>query len=301
MNHTTNWIQLVFITDPIEAEFISEALEEAGSAAVTMLDAADQALFDTGQEEASLWDQTRLLALFEAEADLDLILSQIRQQAINLPPHEIIPLQDEDWERSWMSRFKPLQFGRFAKKLWVCPTWETPPDPEAINLILDPGMAFGTGTHETTSLCLDWLADHQSEIQDKQVIDYGCGSGILAIAAAKLGAKSVWAVDIEQQALDSTKENAQSNDVLGKLIISGQDSSKIIKADLIIANILANPLVTLAPLLAEYSAIDGRIILSGILKEQVPLIVEAYQPFFTFFDPVYENEWSLLEARRITQ
>ncbi len=298
MEESNNWIQLVFITDPISAEPLSEALEEAGSAAVTMLDAADQALFDTGQEETSLWDQTRLIALFPDEIDPDLILAQIKQKLTNLPPHEILPLQNEDWERTWMSRFKPMKFG---KNLWVCPTWETPPEPGAINLTLDPGMAFGTGTHETTSLCLGWLADHQSLIKEKQIIDYGCGSGILAIAAAKLGAKFIWAVDIEQQALDSTAENARSNNVLQAFDISGQNESKEIKADLIIANILANPLITLASLFARYSAPEGHIILSGILKEQVPLVLEAYQPFFTFTDPVYENEWSLLEGRRITQ
>jgi len=295
-----NWIQLVFITDSVNAEVLSDALEEVGSAAVTMLDAADQALFDTGQEETSLWDQTRLIALFPDEIDPDLILVLIKKKIKNLSPHEVIPLQNEDWERAWMSRFKPMSFGQ-EQKLWICPTWETPPDPDAINLILDPGMAFGTGTHETTSLCLGWLADHQSLIQDKQIIDYGCGSGILAIAAAKMGAKSVWAVDIEQQALDSTEGNARSNSVLKTLDISGQNESKEIKADLIIANILTNPLTTLAPLFSGYSASNGYIILSGILKEQVPLVLEAYQPFFTFSDPVYENEWSLLEGRRITQ
>ncbi len=287
------WLQLVFITDPISAEPLSDALEEAGSAAVTMLDAADQALFDTGQEEASLWDQTRLIALFPDAIDPDLILAQIKEKLKNLPPHEVIPLQNEDWERTWMSRFKPMRFG---KNLWVCPSWEIPPEPGAINLILDPGMAFGTGTHETTSLCLGWLADHQSLIEEKQIIDYGCGSGILAIAAAKLGAKSVWAVDIEQQALDSTRENARSNFVLEALDISGQNESKQIKADLIIANILANPLITLAPLFAGYSAPDGHIILSGILKEQVSLVLEAYQPFYSFTDTIYMNEWALLEG-----
>jgi len=302
MDQIANWIQLVFITDPINAEILSETLEEAGSTAVTMLDAADQALFDTGVEETSLWDQTRLIALFDDDADLEQILSIMGQKVANLPPHEIIPLPNENWDHLWMSRFKPMQFGQSGdKNLWVCPTWETPPDPNAVNLILDPGMAFGTGTHETTSLCLSWLVDHQSMIENKTAIDYGCGSGILAIAAAKLGVKSIWAVDIEQQALDSTKENAQSNGVQEKLIISGPDDSKNIKADLIIANILANPLITLAQQFADYSSEGGQIILSGILESQVSSILEAYQPFFEFSVPVYENEWSLLEGRRITQ
>ena len=287
--------------DPASAETLSEILEEAGSAAVTMQDAADQALFDTDQERTSLWDQTRLMVLFDAQTNLEQILSQIKLKMTHIPPHEILPLVEEDWERSWMLRFKPMQFGPSGKKIWVCPSWGSPPDPDAINLIIDPGMAFGTGTHETTSLCLDWLAEHQTAIRHKHVIDYGCGSGILAIAAAKLGASSVWSVDIEQQALDTTRENAHSNDVLEILSISGPDQTKDIKADLIIANILANPLISLAPLFYDYSAPAGNIILSGILQEQVPLVMEAYLPFYSFSDPIYQNEWSLLEGIRITQ
>lgn len=312
MNQTTNWIQLVFITDRDNAESLSDALVEAGSVAVTMLDAADQALFDTGQEEAELWDQIRLIALFdetllETEAGFDQILLQLKQQIKNIPPYELVPLENEDWERSWMSRFKPMQFG---ENLWICPSWEAPPEPDAINLILDPGMAFGTGTHETTSLCLRWLAENQSSIKNKNVIDYGCGSGILAVAAAKLGANSVWAVDIEQQALDSTKENARSNNVLEKLSISGpildqkndpENGQREIKTELLIANILANPLIKLAPLFANYSEPESKIILSGILKEQVPFILEAYQSYYSFLEPVYENEWTLLEGTRRTQ
>ncbi len=309
MNQISHWVQLVFITDPETSVTLSDALEAAGSAAVTLLDAADQALFDIGQEEIELWDQVRLIALFDtellkSEADLDQILQQLKNQVKNIPPYELVPLENEDWERTWMTRFKPMRFG---ENVWICPTWETPPDPDAINLILDPGMAFGTGTHETTSLCLTWLANNQASIKNKNVIDYGCGSGILAIAAARLGAESVWAVDIEQQALDSTKENARSNLVLGKLSISSPnlelqlDGGNNIKAELLIANILANPLIKLASLFADYSLPGGKIILSGILQEQVPQILDAYQLFYSFTVPQYKNEWSLLEGTRRTQ
>ncbi len=298
MNHDDKWIQLVFITDSANAEILALRLEEAGATAVSLLDAADQALFDTGQEGNSLWDQTRLIALFPATADLEVVLNNLRQKVEQLPPHEIIPLPDQDWEHSWMSRFKPMQFG---KRLWVCPSWETPPDPDAINLTLDPGMAFGTGTHETTSLCLHWLSENRASLTGKSLIDYGCGSGILAIAAARLGADSVWAVDIEQQALERTRENAKANSVLEKLIISHPDQSQKIGADLLIANILANPLIALAPLFADYTKPDGRILLSGILRNQVPEILEAYYPFYTFLEPIYANEWVLLEGIRKSQ
>ncbi|MFK8068394.1 MAG: 50S ribosomal protein L11 methyltransferase [Gammaproteobacteria bacterium] len=313
MNQTPSWVQLVFITNPENSEVLSDALEAAGSVAVTLLDAADQALFDIGQEEIELWDQVRLIALFDtellkSETELDQIIQLLKTQTKNIPPYELVPLENEDWERTWMTRFKPMQFG---KNVWICPTWETPPDPDAINLILDPGMAFGTGTHETTSLCLTWLANNQASIKNKKVIDYGCGSGILAIAAGRLGAKSVWAVDIEQQALDSTKENARSNNVLEIMTISGPnldlktegvvDGQNEIKTELLIANILANPLIKLAPLFADYSLPGGKIILSGILEQQVPKILAAYRLFYTFKEPLYENEWALLEGTRRTQ
>lgn len=298
MEATTHWVQLVFITETATAELLSDALEEAGSAAVTILDAADQALFDIGQKELELWDQIRLIALFDAETNLDQTLALVKQQVPHLPPHEVLPLKDENWERAWMSRFKPMKFGQ---NLWICPSWETPPEPSDINLMLDPGMAFGTGTHETTSLCLTWLAEHAELIKNKTVVDYGCGSGILAIAAAKIGADSIWAVDIEQQSLNSTQENASNNQVLDIFTISGPDEAKVIKADLFIANILANPLIKLAPLFAKYTELNGHIILSGILQEQIPDVLEAYTPFFSFKEPNCKNEWSLLEGTRITQ
>ncbi len=298
MEATTHWVQLVFITETTTAELLSDALEEAGSAAITLLDAADQALFDVGQKELEWWDQIRLIALFDAAINIDQILSLVKQKIPRLPPHEVLPLKDENWERAWMSRFKPMKFGQ---NLWICPSWETPPEPKDINLMLDPGMAFGTGTHETTSLCLTWLAEHAELIKDKTVVDYGCGSGILAIAAAKIGAESIWAVDIEQQSLNSTQENASNNQVLDIFTITGPDETKDIKANLFIANILANPLIKLAPLFAKYTELGGHIILSGILQEQIPDVLEAYTPFFTFKEPNCKNEWSLLEGARITQ
>lgn len=298
------WIQLVFMTDAIGAERLSEALEALEASAVILQDAADEALFDIGQEQISLWNQTRLIGLFEDSVDPDRLIKQLKHTLPCLPPHECIPLKDQDWERAWMSRFKPMSFG---DRIWVCPSWETPPDPAAINLILDPGMAFGTGTHETTALCLEWLASESHRVANKTVVDYGCGSGILAIAAARLNASRVFAVDIEQQALDSTAENARINAVTEKLHISGPDEFdqhrrvNKVQADLIIANILANPLVMLAPRFAEYTDENGTLVLSGLLKEQVETIIQACQRWFSFTAPIYKQNWALLEGRRKSQ
>lgn len=298
------WIQLVFITDAVGADQLSVALDETAACAVTLQDAADQALFDIGQEQISLWNQTRLIALYEDRVDPDQIIKQLKHLLPSLPPHECIPLKDQDWERVWMSRFKPMPFG---DRLWVCPSWETPPDPAAINLILDPGMAFGTGTHETTAMCLEWLASEPDRVVNKTVIDYGCGSGILAIAAARLNADNVLAVDIEQQALASTVENARINGVCEKLRIFGPEEfdrlcrSNKVQADLIIANILANPLVMLAPRFADYTHANATLVLSGLLKEQVNMIMHAYQPWFSFTAPVFKQDWALLEGRRKSQ
>ncbi len=294
------WTQLVFISTADQADALSERLEETAAAAITLQDAADQALFDVGQEAIELWDQTRVIALYDDKIDLDHVLRQLKSTG-NIPPHEIVPLKEQDWERAWMSRFKPINF---ADRIWVCPSWETPPDPTAINLILDPGMAFGTGTHETTAMCLAWLAQNTTDLTDQCVIDYGCGSGILAIAAAKLGAQPVYAVDIEEQALISTAENAKTNAVREPLLIDGPDAfltrwnAADHLADILIANILANPLIMLAPQLASYVKPAGRLILSGILREQTDMILNAYSEWFTFSEPLFENEWVLLAAIR---
>lgn len=294
------WNQLVFISGADQADALAERLELADAAAVTLQDAADQALFDVGQESITLWDQTRIVALFDDQIDLEMIVSLLKSHG-PLPPHEVVPLKEQDWERAWMSRFKPMQFG---PRVWVCPSWETPPDPDAVNLILDPGMAFGTGTHETTAMCLRWLANTPLDLHEHCVIDYGCGSGILAIAAAKLGAQPVYAVDIEQQALDSTAENAQTNSVSEHLHIAGPDdfnqqwASQTQSADVLIANILANPLISLAPRFAALTQANSTLVLSGILREQAEAVLAAYAAYFSFLEPVYENEWVLLAGTR---
>ena len=206
-------------------------------------------------------------------------------------------LEDQDWERSWMTDFKAMQFG---EKLWICPSWQSPPDSDAVNIMLDPGLAFGSGSHATTSLCLQWL--DQQDLSESDVIDYGCGSGILAIAAALLGAKSVTAVDNDPQAITATEDNSQRNEldpsrVLAYLPDDFQGSNET-RADILIANILAEPLLQLAPRFAELLKVDGKIVLSGLLESQAEEIVLHYESWFDMDKPCIKDDWVRLSGRR---
>jgi ribosomal protein L11 methyltransferase len=204
-------------------------------------------------------------------------------------------LANQDWERVWIDHFKPMQFG---KKLWVCPTAHTPPDPDAINLMLDPGLAFGTGTHPTTALCLEVLSE--LDINNKHVLDYGCGSGILAIAAACLGAASVWAIDIDEQALQATIENAQRNHVYDQVITELPDGLPNDTCfDILLANILSEPLIELAPYFATLVDTKGILVLSGILAKQADAVCQAYKPWFSFDTPRQREDWVCLTATRL--
>jgi len=216
-----------------------------------------------------------------------------------LPDHQVATasqsiLEDQDWERVHLKHFKPIQC---AHNLWVVPGWLSPPDPSATNIQLDPGLAFGTGNHPTTRLCLEWMA-HQ-DFNHQSVIDYGCGSGILAIAACKLGAASVFAVDIDPQALSASTENALRNDIeMEMLHISLATQMEKVEVDLLIANILSGPLIELAPRFADLVKSEGRIMLSGILKHQLNDVKSAYQPFFNL-DAVKESEdWVRITGSR---
>jgi len=223
------------------------------------------------------------------------LLAELKLEA--LPPHRIEPLEDRDWAREWLKDFKPMRFGR---QLWICPTAYSPPDPAAVNLILDPGLAFGTGTHATTALCLEWLDG--ADLEGKEVVDYGCGSGILAIAAARLGAKIVWAVDNDPQALVATRDNAARNGVTDKLQISLPsrflERRPSPKADLLLANILAGPLVSLSPVFAAQLTPGASLVLSGILKSQEQDIRRAYVTDFAELEATTKEDWIRITAKR---
>jgi ribosomal protein L11 methyltransferase len=289
------WLQLKLDSPPQQAEHISDLLSELGAAAVTFEDGADQPLFEPDPGETRLWNLTRVVGLFDAGADMPSVIEALKSALGAEAPaqFQINPVEDKDWERAWMDDFKPIRFGR---NLWICPSWHTPDDPAAVNVMLDPGLAFGTGTHPTTALCLEWLDAHPP--QGLEVIDYGCGSGILAIAAALLGANHVEAVDHDPQAIIATRDNADKNGVSAKIsaMLPGQFEDKAV--DLVLANILANPLLELAPRFADLVKPGGQIVLSGILAEQAEQILQRYRAWFDLEPPAQLDEWVRIDGRR---
>ncbi|ROS01527.1 ribosomal protein L11 methyltransferase [Sinobacterium caligoides] len=293
------WIQINFDTDPEHASGLEDALLEAGSVAVTLQDNADQPLFEPALGETPLWSQTRVTALFDAEVDLQMALRMIEacyQQP--LPPHRSEILEDKDWEREWIKSYQPMCFG---DRLWICPSWIEPPEPTAVNILLDPGLAFGTGTHPTTAQCLEWL--DAAELKDKVVVDYGCGSGILAIAALLLGASKVIGVDIDPQALLASRDNARRNNIEDErfeLYYPTQmaEHHPDLKADLVLANILAGPLVELSDTLIELAKPGADIVLSGVLDVQADSIRECYSKRCEVLKIVNQEEWIRVDARK---
>lgn len=237
-----------------------------------------------------------MIGLFDAETDMKAVVAQLEQHPLLGAgfAHKIEQLEDKDWEREWMDNFHPMRFG---ERLWICPSWRDVPDENAVNVMLDPGLAFGTGTHPTTSLCLQWLDG--LDLNGKTVIDFGCGSGILAIAALKLGAAKAIGIDIDPQAIQASRDNAQRNGVSERLeLYLPQDQPESMKADVVVANILAGPLRELAPLISVLPVSGGLLGLSGILASQAESVCEAYADIFTL-DPVVEKEeWCRITGRK---
>jgi len=287
------WIQFIFDSTPDKADALSDLLSECGSSAVTFQDNEDQPIYEPEIGTTPLWPATNVIALFDADTDTDLIIrlltGMLAPEAV--PKHRIEAVEDKDWVREWMDNFHPMSFG---DKLWICPSWHTPPQEDAINIMLDPGLAFGTGTHPTTALCLNWL--DQADVKDKVVIDYGCGSGILAIAAALLGAKKVIGVDTDPQALEATQANAERNGVTIDTYLP--DDCPDETCDLLLANILAGPLQSLSPRLASLSKTGAPIVLSGILDSQAEAVSQSYQMWFDMEAPVFKEEWTRLVGQK---
>ena len=291
------WIQVRLDTTSDRAEILEDLLLEAGARAVTLQDAKDQPVYEPELGTTPLWQNTVVVGLFDAQTRTDELIPFLQANAglEPFPPHKIELLEDKDWEREWMTHFHPMQFGN---RLWVCPSWKEIPDPNAVNLMLDPGLAFGTGTHPTTALCLRWL-DQQEQLNDKEIIDYGCGSGILAIAALLLGARSAVGVDLDPQALEATIENARRNHIpAGKLPVFLPGDEPDEQADVVLANILAGPLTQLAEKLAGLTRTGGSITLSGILAEQADDIVQTYEQWFTMDEPITFDGWAMLSGKR---
>ncbi|NOZ51599.1 MAG: 50S ribosomal protein L11 methyltransferase [Gammaproteobacteria bacterium] len=291
-----SWIQLIFTTQKDTALALSDALGNLGAASVTLQDAADQPLLEPGVDETPLWQDVIVTGLFNRERDTDAIIHALSATITPLPRWKQTQLDDKVWERECMQYFHAMKFG---ERTWVCPSWEPPPAPDAINIFLDPGLAFGTGTHATTALCLQWLDEHIKP--GETVIDFGCGSGILGICALKHGASTVWAIDNDPQAIIATTENAKKNNVSEKLEILQITQKPDQLVDIILANILAAPLIELAALFANRVKPGGFTVLSGILDHQALTVTTAYQPWFTLKSEAHNDNWvRLVFERKLT-
>lgn len=291
------WLQLRIDTTPEQSDALEDALLAAGAASVTLEDNADQPILEPALGETPLWNQTRISGLFSADIDTEQVLT-VASSTIGeeIKDFRWELLEDRNWERAWMDNFEPLCFGQ---RLWICPSWKEPPEPTAVNLMLDPGLAFGTGTHPTTALCLRWLDGF--DVSGKTVIDYGCGSGILAIAALLLGAKQVIAVDNDPQALIATRENASRNQVEGQVsTYLPEQLPADCSGQLMLANILAGPLAELAPTLGRMTEPGGNIVLSGLLDSQAEEVAECYRDQFDMGEIAIDDHWCRLVGTRVT-
>lgn len=295
-----NWLQIAVNTTKNHVDTAEDCLFSAGAQTVTLTDAADQPIMEPGLDETPVWNDVIITGLFSADHNQQTLLDEIKHCLAEIDfSCDMQILEDRNWTRAWMDNFHAMQFGQ---RLWVCPLHIEPPEPDAVNLRLDPGLAFGTGTHPTTSLCLRWL-DQNIRTGDKSessLLDYGCGSGILAIAACMLGIGHADGVDIDPQALTATHDNAEVNQVTEKIKTFLPDDYHKQHADrqydIVVANILSGPLAELAPMLASHVKNDGDIVLSGILREQAKSLIASYSEFFKMDKPVYQEDWVLLHG-----
>lgn len=290
------WIQLRLSADEETAEKYSDWLSACGAQAVTFIDAKDTPIYEPlPGDEVIYWNNTVVMGLYDASHDMDKVLNYLRSihpDKENMS-YKLEQLEDKDWEREWMDNFHPMKFGQ---RLWICPSWRDVPEPDAVNVMLDPGLAFGTGTHPTTALCLTWLDG--LDLTGKTVVDFGCGSGILSLAALKLGAKKVIGIDIDPQALQASLENAKRNNCQDRLELFLPKDQPEFKADIVVANILAGPLRELAPVIIEYVAQDGLLALSGVLEEQAQQLQEIYGQFCQMDPVAVKDEWVRLSGIR---
>jgi ribosomal protein L11 methyltransferase len=291
------WQSVRITVNAKHAEALSDALLEQGALSVSLEDADAGTLDETplfgepNHPDAGLWNSCVVVALLVEEDDPSTLLHAAANKTglDHLPPFTTELVAEQDWVRLTQSQFDPIPI---SPRLWIVPTWHESPDESAVNIKLDPGLAFGTGSHPTTRLCLRWLDAHLKG--GETVLDYGCGSGILAIAAAKFGAKKVWGVDIDPQAVESARYNAEQNDVVAEFY--PPDTAPNEQADIVVANILTNPLKAMAPMLANLVKPGGRLIMSGILESQARDVESVYQTWFDFEPAVFDEGWTRLEG-----
>ena len=294
------WLLLKINANEQNAEAISDVLMEIGALSASIEDAnaetqAEQAIFgEPGDPPPGIWQENIVTAMFEHDANVDDIMSRLQKEIktfnTSILQYHTETIADQDWVRATQEQFDPI---KITEKLWIVPTWHNAPNHDAINIILDPGLAFGTGSHPTTSLCLEWLTQQQNL---NNVLDYGCGSGILAIAAKKLGAKVVVGVDIDSQAIVSSNYNALQNNV----DINFYDANTFTQQtfDVVVANILSSALMVLAPALAKYCNVGGKLALSGILDAQTDALIARYSEWFNMDTPTKKDDWILLTGSK---
>jgi len=290
------WIQLKLNATSANAEDIGELLMSNDALSATFTDAQDTPVFEPLPGETRLWGDTDITGLYEADTDMQAVVAVLKKSPLLADDfaYKIEQLEDKDWEREWMDNFHPMKFG---ERLWICPSWKPVPDETAVNVMLDPGLAFGTGTHPTTALCLAWL-DGQ-DLQDKVVLDFGCGSGILAIAALKLGAKRVIGIDIDPQAITASRDNAERNGVSDQLeLYLPADLPEGVLADVLVANILAGPLRELSGSIEALIKPTGKLALSGILEQQAAELIETYGQWFAMDAAQVKEEWARLSGTK---
>lgn len=299
MSSNAAWQELHCTARKDQVESLEDWFFEAGALSVTLEDHADQPLLEPGPGETPLWDRVQVTALFAGDQDLQPVLATVPAELVTEAPQSIVPVADREWTRVWEDQFQPMQMG---KRLWICPSWTPPPEADAINLLLDPGLAFGTGTHPTTAMCLRAL--DAASLEDTRIVDYGCGSGILGIAAALLGAQQVLGIDNDPQAITASLDNAMRNEVptsqfSAHLPAASELDNWRYSADWVVANILAGPLIELEPILTSMMAPKGRLLLAGLLAEQAEQVIATYASKVKLAIADRQEEWVLLagEAR----
>ncbi|WP_111892045.1 50S ribosomal protein L11 methyltransferase [Acinetobacter sp. MB5] len=295
------WLQIHITVDQAQVDFTETLLLSLGAVSVTLDDAEDQALLEPLPGETPLWNKVIVTGIYQQDdneqIDVDSLVKFVQEQLPEAPVR-FDELEDQAWERAWMDYYEPIQI---ADKFWIVPEWLEAPDAEATNIKLDPGLAFGTGNHASTFLCLQWLGS--VDLKDKVVVDYGCGSGILGVAALLLGAKKVYATDIDPQAVLATQQNAELNGVLDRLYVGLPEEFnaefKSQQADVLVANILAAPLMALAPEFAKLLKADGEFALAGVIEEQVADVSDVYQEFFDILNiEKREENWCRISGKR---
>ena len=298
MSAPPSWQELHFTAKKEQVAALESWLFECGALAVTLEDDADQPLLEPGPSETPLWEAVSVTALFDGDRSLNSVIDAVPSHLVVTSEAQPMPVADREWTRVWEDQFHPMQMGQ---RLWVCPSWTAPPDPAAVNILLDPGLAFGTGTHPTTAMCLraiDACVSHSL-----RMVDYGCGSGILGIAAARLGSGSVLAIDNDPQALVASRANAETNGVGAEQFAVVMPDDGLVSqwtgtTELVVANILAGPLVDLAPTLVSLLAPGGQLLLAGLLEDQASQVIDAYANRVPLQIAAQEESWVLLSGQR---